>query len=126
MIPDSFSSILCCLGCSYQTGTNSPDWFIGNQHLLSFFFAQISSNIIYLTYRIIKLNPPASLGYALPYAENGMHTGCQNRPDLINQVGIIIRMILAPLGMPHQNISTTQLSQHISRYITGEGSLRGH
>lgn len=110
---NGLGSILGSTGCCHHSCTDSPDRLIGNDKIAYVILGEVTGYVIDLANGIVQLNSLSPLLIAFTHTENGFHARSQNCTYLIDDVGIILRMIFTPFRMTNNNIGAAQLGKHI-------------
>ena len=81
-----------------------PRQFVGHDEFGGLFFVEIAGDVSYLAHGEIEFNALTSFLEAFADAQNRLHAGGEHGTYLIDDIGVIFRMVFAAFGVADDDV----------------------
>ena len=88
----------------HHAGANGPVRVVGHDEFGGLFFVEIAGDVSYLAHGEIEFNALTSFLEAFADAQNRLHAGGEHGTYLIDDIGVIFRMVFAAFGVADDDV----------------------
>src|SRR6266567_3970957 len=122
-LPDGRADLLGVLRRGHLARADRPDRLVSDHHPGHLLPRQPGQAAVELTGAVRQVAAGLPDRERLADAQHGGHLVCDDRPRLGVDQGVVLMVVLAPLGVPGQDVAAAELGQHPAADITGVSTV---